>query len=327
MHHIILTTAAGEARPITDPNHLAEVIAEPGNLVWYDIEHADNEDLKRLREVFNFHPLALEDAIHPQKPKIDSYEGYYFIVFYAVRYRPAAAHDPKDKMIGVRQVAMFVGKNYLVTVHKGQIPEVEQTVQRWQNNHQVVGHHIGGVIYALMDAIVDNYFPVIDQLAEVVEGIEGRIFESFDEKALPELFSLKKDLLAMRRVVAPARAVVNVLLRREKPIIELEAIVYFQDVYDHIVRVIDSIDTYRDLLSSALDSYLSIASNRMNQTMRVLTASSIILMSVTLVAGVYGMNFDIMPELRWGNGYPFALGLMVAIALGLVYFFRKKGWL
>src|SRR5262249_397670 len=145
----------------------------------------------------------------------------------------------------------------------------------------------------------DGYFPCIDNLSDRIEDLEASIFERFDTKTQQAIFKVKKNLLAIRRVVAPERDVLNVLVRRESPVFDEATIIYFQDIYDHLLRVTDAVDTYRDLMSSALDSYLSVTSNRLNQVMKTLTASSIILMSMTLVASIYGMNFDNIPELHW----------------------------
>ncbi|HEX5689849.1 MAG TPA: magnesium/cobalt transporter CorA, partial [Roseiflexaceae bacterium] len=215
---------------------------------------------------------------------------------------------------------------YLVSVHEGDIPAIDDTIKRWRANDEQFGNDAGALLYELFDAIVDDYFPVIDQLAEKVEVIEEQIFERFREEALQEVFALKRDLLHVRRVVAPERDVLNILIRREVPIFERGTILYLQDVYDHIVRITDSIDTYRDLLSSALDAFLSVQSNRLNQILKVLTVTSIVLMCDALIAGIYGMNFEFMPELHWAHGYAFALGLMVVVSVSLVLFFRWRKW-
>ena len=227
-----------------------------------------------------------------------------------------SSYDERAAPLSSQPIGLFIGANYLVSVHQGEISTIDETIKRWQANAAEFGHDAGALLYALLDAIVDDYFPVIDQLAERVEDIEEQIFERFSEDALQEVFGLKRDLLQVRRIVAPERDVLNVLIRREVPIFERNTILYLQDVYDHIVRITDSIDTYRDLLSSALDAFLSVQSNRLNQIVKVLTIASIMLMTNALIAGIYGMNFDFMPELHWTYGYPFALGLMVVISTG-----------
>ena len=211
--------------------------------------------------------------------------------------------------------------------HRSAVPE---TADRWCENVERQGNRgIGLLVYSLLDSIVDGYFPVVDDLADRIEDLEAGVFaeggSSRDEQAA--IFALKKDLLAIRRVLGPERDVMNVLVRRDAPVFGGEEVVYFQDVYDHILRVTDAIDTYRDLLSSALDAHLSMTSYHLNEVVKRLTSSSIILMSMTLIAGIYGMNFAHMPELDWRLGYAWALGLMVAVGAALVALFRRIDWL
>ncbi len=253
-------------------------------------------------------------------PRFNSYNKYYFLVFYAVCYCD-------DNTIETQQLNLFLSKNYIVSVHNGEFKQVKETIARWRAPDSPLGNTVGALLYALLDSIVDDYFPVMDQVAEHIDELEDDIFDEFDQSAIQNIFSLKRDLLQVRRIIAPERDVINTLLRREVPVFRPEDIVYLQDLYDHIVRVADSLDVYRDLLSSALDSFLSVQSNNLNQIVKVLTIASIILMSDALIAGIYGMNFEFMPELHWRFGYFYALGLMVAVGLGLVLFFRHKKWL
>lgn len=297
----------------------------------------------------------------------------------------------------MREITMFMGANYLITVHEDYIPELDEAARRWQRNIEVIGGHgqdnhvagtrllteierrklrvqrpdeatdtlvvpppqvhggsnstpsgvvggaakggpvsreeaehtndIGILLYSLMDSIVDNYFPVIDSIVDRVEDLEIEVFQNFNQGAIHSIFSLKKDLLALRRVLAPERDVLNVLIRRDLPIFEPHTLTYFQDVYDHVVRITDSIDTYRDLLSSAMDSYLSMQSNRLNITVQNLTSVSIILMSVSAISGWFGMNFVMMPELSSPLGYPLTI-LAVLTVVGIEFlFFKRRGWL
>ena len=198
---------------------------------------------------------------------------------------------------------------------------------RWKAPNSPLEHDVGTLVHALLDAIVDEYFPLMDQVADRVEDLEDTIFVKFDEAAIQTIFALKKDLLSLRRVVAPERDVLNVLLRRQLRIFQPDDVAYLQDVYDHLVRVTDNIDTYRDLLTSALDSYLSLQSNKLNEIVKILTIASIILMADALVTGFYGQNFEIFPELRWASGSFWSLGLMVAITAGLIIYFKRRRWL
>lgn len=322
IRQFVVCHSDGQFASAADPEDISEIIQRRDQFVWLDMQDPQEADIALLRKEFRFHPLAIEDATRQhERPKVDSYDGYYFLVFYAIVY------DERTKCLRTEAMNLFVGANYLVSVHTGEIPAIDETIKRWQKNEEEFGHDAGALLYALLDTITDDYFPVIDQLAERVEQIEEQIFERFREEALQDVFSLKRDLLSIRRIVAPERDVLNILIRREVPIFDRNTILYLQDVYDHIVRITDSIDTYRDLLSSALDAFLSVQSNRLNQIVKVLTIASIVLMSDALIAGIYGMNFAFMPELQWPYGYPFAIGLMVVVSIGLVLFFRLRRWL
>jgi magnesium transporter len=371
--HSLIVSQDGAFRTDLDPSALDAALCVPANVIWLDIQDPAEEDTALLRDVFGFHPLAIEDAIRShERPKVDAYtastgrrmenrvatmlhemevlqEGthtgellepeektvhgsepreiepsghgsYYFVVFYT------ASYDPKDDHIDTQAINLFIGANYLVTVHHGPMRQVSDTLSRWQAPNSPLGIRVSALVWALLDAIVDDYFPLTDQLADRIDELEDTIFVRFDQKAVEGIFGLKRDLLSLRRAIAPERDVLNVLLRRELPIFKNKDMAYFQDVYDHIVRVTDNIDTYRDLLSSALDSFLSIQSNNLNQIMKLLTMGSILLMSNSLIAGIYGMNFSFMPELRQAWGYPFALGLMVIINIVLIAFFRSRKW-
>jgi magnesium transporter len=266
-------------------------------------------------------PLDTSPVVIPQEDEELIERGYYFVVFYT------AAFDPQENHIRGTAISLFIGANYLVTVHAGPIAHIGETMARWRAPKSPLGHRVGILVHALLDAMVDDYFPLMDQVAERVEELEDSIFAHFNESSIAAIFQLKKDLLGMRRIIAPERDVLNVLLRRQLPIFSMEDVAYLQDIYDHIVRVTDNIDTYRDLVSSALDSYLSLQGNRLNQIMRVLTVASIILMADALITGFYGQNFKFFPGLDVPIGSFWALLLMAATTIGLWLYFRRKKWL
>ncbi len=188
----------GQFETRVNPKDISEIIKQKERFVWLDIKDPQENDVKLLRDEFHFHALAIEDAIKQhERPKIDSYDNYYFLVFYAISY------DEVQKNLAVRAINLFVGPNYLVSVHQGEIPAIDDTIKRWQKNEEQFGNDTGVLLYELFDAIVDDYFPVIDKLAERVEVIEEQIFAHFREEALQEIFALKRDLLHVRRVVAP----------------------------------------------------------------------------------------------------------------------------
>ena len=291
-------------------------------LVWIDIACPGANEAKFLRETMHFHPLAVEDCIRGrQRPKLDRYPGYYFLVMYA-----ATINEARGRM-ALHEVHAFLGRRYIVTVHDHKVPEFAEALARWRAapaNYRTVG----ALAHAVLDSIVDRYFPVIDHFADRVEAIEGAIFEGqVAEGGLERLIKMRREMTLFRKVLGPERDLVSTLLRRDLPFLSSELLLYFQDVHDHLLRVVEELDTLRDLLTGAMEAQLSVTSNQLNITMRVMAAWSIILMAVTLVAGIYGMNFHIMPELGWNLGYPFALALMVAIGLTLFFYFRRRNWI
>jgi magnesium transporter len=300
-------------------------------LLWVDIADPKPDDIEWLTHTFDFHQLALEDVTRRhQRAKIDEYTDYYFGVLYAAR------TDLGARRITSSELQFFWGTNYLVTIHSDAFPEIDDLVARVRAgtltplvsaDQRQPG--VADLVYRLIDAVVDSYFPAVDVLAEWSDDIEEEMFARTGRRSsdtLQEIFGLKKSLLEMRKTIAPSREVVNVLLRRDHALFSDEFFPYFQDVYDHTVRVIDSLDTYRDLLASALDTHLSIVSNEVSQTVKKMTAVTAILMVNALIAGIYGMNFEVMPELKWQYGYAWALGLMVMATIALWVVFRRIRW-
>jgi magnesium transporter len=276
---LTLCTSKGHYETDLDAESIDHIEQRPGETLWLDLAAPSAGDLKRLQERFDFHPLAIEDVVRGhQRPKVDSYDRYYFVVFYCIG-------TNEQREIEHSALYMFIGPNYLVTIHRDSVEQIQETLRRWRDPRSPLGQDIGSLLYALLDAMVDDYFPVVDTIADRVEELEETIFGAFDQSALQKIFALKKELLSLRRIIAPERDVVNVMLRREIEVFDQDDVTYLQDVYDHVVRILDAVDIYRDLLSSALDSYLSVQSNNLNQIVKALTITSIVLMSVTTVAG------------------------------------------
>ena len=320
--HAWAACADGTPLPQPDRRALEQALAAPTGLLWLDVTAPREEDGALLQEVFGLHKLAVEDALEEnERAKVESLDGYYSITFYAAAYSRAAGQ------IELRPLHLFIGRRFLVTVHGQSVEPVAATMRRWQAPDSPIEPRVGQVAYALIDALIDDYFPILDAIADEIDDLEDRIFVRGEADVIQTVFALKKDLLRLRRRVAPGRDVLNVLLRRELPIFDADDLPYLRDLYDHVVRLTENIDLYRDLLSSALDSHLSFQSNRLSQVVKALTVASIILMTNALIAGIYGMNFEHMPELAWRYGYPLALGLMATLSLVLVFFFRRRGWL
>ncbi|MEX1182790.1 MAG: magnesium/cobalt transporter CorA [Gemmatimonadota bacterium] len=290
------------------------------HLVWLDLVRPTEADGGFLRDMLRFHPLAVEDCLQgEQNPKLERYPGYFFLVLYAARIniernRPA-----------FNEVHCFIGPNYLVTVRQESVREVRELIARWRSapqHYATVGH----LTHGLLDSLVDSYFPMIDHFSSRVAATETEAYEH-PQDAMQHIMGLRRELLRFRGVVGPTRDSLGSLLRRDLPFLNPELLPYFQDVRDHAVRVTEEIDMQRDLLSTAVEAQFTVTSNQLNQTVRMMTAWSIILMSMGLVAGIYGMNFVHMPELDWRFGYAGALLLMLAVGGALVGFFRRRRWL
>lgn len=305
----------GDIGSIT-PEAIGALVRGNEKVLWLDIQDPSPHDLELLRRDFGFHELAIEDVTKGnQRPKIEHYGGHSFVVFFA------AQRGRLD------QIFLFIGQHYLVTVHRGEVPEVGETVERWRQNADRIAHSVALPVYSLLDALVDRYFPVVDEIAERVEVIEQGIFAARGRNYVPEVLALKRELLNLRRITAAEREVLNTLIRRDEPLLGEDSLVYFQDIYDHLIRVLDSVDLYRDQLTGLLEAHQSGVSNRLNFVMKRMTALATILMSVNLVAGNYGMNFANMPELGWEYGYFFSLGLMLTVGVVLFLVFKKADWL
>jgi magnesium transporter len=301
---------------------ISELRIVEGNVLWADVSDPTSSDFEALAEEFGFHPLSIEDCRNEhQRPKIEEFPGYYFIVLYETQL--AGASDRLE----LRELNIFLGANYLVTVHSRPIRAIDTAARLWHEWMDRSEQGSGLLAYLLIDAIVDDYLPLLDVISERMDDLEDSIFGEWRADVIEDIFNIKKKLLFLRRSITPLRDVFNTMLRREQPIFPRETHVYFQDVFDHLIRVADTIDSLRDMLSSTMDAYLSVSGNRMNKIMKRLTSISTILMSVTLIAGLYGMNFTYMPELRWRYGYVFALLSMVGVGLALYFYLKKVEWI
>lgn len=299
--------------------------SKPATLVWLDLERPAAADFELLREEFGVHPLAIEDLQRQgQRAKLDTYDEQHVIVAYEVRGVPDTLEQRREAF---SEIHLFAGPGYLISVRFGDSPAIEQTKSRFEMRSDTIGASVGALLYAVLDTVVDGYFPIIDELNDRVDELEAQLFgDTTDSDGLRRLLGLKRTMLELRRVVAPLRDVTNALLRREVPIIDERAVPYLNDLYDHLVRVIDSLDLLRDLVSATLDANLAATNNSLNAVMKRLTAFTVVIMLPTLVAGIYGMNFRAMPEITWPYGYPMALALMAALVIAAVAYFRRHGW-
>jgi magnesium transporter len=301
-------------------DHVRSVLEKPDYLVWLDVDRDHLDALAPYRDLIPIHPLAREDAtsLH-QRPILSKYGETLFLVMYELIL--------ENGHIAPYPVALFVGKNYVVSVRDVERSTLDDVATRWREYDKTVKTRTPGfLLYAILDELVDDYFPVVDTLGEQVEALEDEIIVTRRDHIQQRIHAFRKELFEVRRAIGPEREVLNGLVHRDTPVIDEEVVDYVQDVYDHLLRVLDWLDAYRDMASNLFDMQLAMASHRLDQVMRTLTVASIMLMVSSLIAGIYGMNFDHMPELHWLFGYPMALTLMVALMTTLFLFFKRRDW-
>jgi len=303
------------------PESLRE--APEGTLHWIDLEDPTINEASILENPFHFHPLAIEDCLaEVHHPKLDDYEAYIFVIVHGMRF-----DAPTDQFI-TREMDAFVGPNYLVTHHKGPMRTV--TMIRDQCSKDVQNAFTRGVdflLHQLMDELFDEYFPNLDALEDKMQLLQIEVFENPTPRTLDEIFVLKKDIMQLRRLCLPQREIVNRLGRGDFKVISQRAAIYFRDIYDNLYRIVEAAASYQDMMQGTMDAYLSAISNRLNETMKRLTVIGAIMAALTVITGIYGMNFEHIPELHWRFGYLFVWVLMLGVSVGLWWVFRKKQWI
>lgn len=294
-----------------------------GELLWIDITDPQDSDFQLLVSRFGLHETVMEDLMtYEGRPKLHDYGDYLYIIFHALEIEG----EGERMKIHLHEIDCLVGSDYVITLHEKPLKPFNDLHSRWERRPALMQAGAAYLLYEIMDEVLDEYFPALEIMDDRLNEFEDTLFQDFREQLSADIFSLKRSLLQVRRVAGPTRDVVNMLLRRDADS-GGQHFAYFQDLYDHSVRIVDMIDTFREILSGALDAYLAIASNRMNGIMKTLTSASIILLIPTLIAGIYGMNFDNMPELHSRYGYFGALGLMATTIIGLTAYFKRKQWL
>ena len=302
---------------------ISDVLREPGRFVWVGLHEPDAEMLAEIQQEFSLHDLAVEDAAHAhQRPKLERYGNSIFVVLRTVHI------DQATGGIDYGETHIFVGANYVVSVrHGGSLPYGDVRT-RCEATPDLLIKGPGFVLYALMDFIVDQYFPLVDRFEDKLGELEDDIFQqTLTRKTTERIYQLKRDLLEVKRAVAPLVDICNRLVRTDAILIPDDARVYFRDVYDHTIRINEMIDTLRELLTTALEANLSLISVSQNEAMKRLAGWAAIIAVPTMIAGIYGMNFKFMPELEWPFGYPVTMIVMVGACAFLYYKFKRSGWL
>jgi magnesium transporter len=297
------------------------LLTEDG-MVWIDVCGLGDEPmLRRLAEIFDIHPLALEDVVNvPQRPKAEAYDQQHLVI---TRMAKAA-----EAGLDVEQVSLFIGPNYLLTIQEREGDVFDPVRVRIRAGKGLIRRSGPDYLaYALIDAVLDGYYPVLEQLGDRLQAIEERILHEIRPSSQRSIHRIRRDLLVLRRAVWPQREADGALVREDSPLITPKVRQYLRDCLDHAVQILDEIDTYRELASSLMDTHISTMGQRTNEVMKVLTIMASIFIPLTFLAGLYGMNFDYLPELHYAWAYPTLLGLMAVVAIGMLIFFRRRGWL
>ncbi|MTJ51085.1 magnesium/cobalt transporter CorA [Dolichospermum sp. UHCC 0259] len=298
---------------------------------WVDVQGLGSKDiLHRLGQTFDLHPLILEDIVNMvERPKIEDYEEQLVIIAHMV------VPNPNNGSFYSEQVSLVLGKYYVLTVQEEPEHDCFDGVRmRIDKNKGIIRRQNSDYLaYSLLDAIIDGFFPVLELYGERIDDLEEEVIVNPSQKTLQKIYQIRRELLQLRRAIWPQRDAINSLIRDGSELISDDVRIYLRDCYDHAVQVMDIVETYRELVAGLMDVYLSAISNKMNEIMKMLTVVSSIFIPLTFIAGVYGMNFNTeksphnMPELNWYWGYPLCLGVMALIAISLIYFFWRRGWL
>jgi len=304
-------------------DEIARILKSRDGLLWVDIKEASDADVELLTNLFKLHPLTVEDCIMPNaRTKIEKFPHYLFINMFAIE-----LHHHEGEKIETVELDCCLGSNFLVTVHNDKIRSVTSNKEKVRKNSPVMENGAGFLLCSILDNMVDNYFPIINSFDDKVDDVSDELFRDPEKTTLNKIYNLKNDIMFLRRTVGPQLDTINMLLRGNYEFITASHIAYFRDVYDNLVRLNDIIGTSRDIITGALEAYTSVVSYKLNEIMKTLTVIATIMMPLTLIASIYGMNFRNMPEIASKYGYPAAMGLMLLIAIVMLCYFKRKKWL
>jgi magnesium transporter len=323
---LMVLDASGRLREDVNLEDLPEYLADKGVLVWCDIQSTEGGQNgpygRLLSEIFGFDDLTIEDCFtRSHLPKVDVYEEYLFMALFSFHL------SEKRRRVETVEVDMYLGDNYVVCVHPRPLRELGRVRRRLLTGDEFVSSSPANVAHTVLDAVVDEYLPIMNRLSAMVDGIEDELLnedEDASTQILDSFFHLKHELTALRRLAVPLRDVVGILMRPTVRLVPEESRMYYDDVRDHLIRVVDMIDTMRDYLAGSLDIYTTQQTQRLNQTAQRLTAISLIFLPLTFVTGLYGMNFENMPELHTYYGYFVVLGVLTTIATLMLYYLHRK---
>jgi magnesium transporter len=304
---------------------LIPTLTKDDNLIfWVDFESPTDADDRILLDVFKFHPLTVEDCrANRHHPKVEEFPDYLYFIVHAIR------TDTSPDRFNTVELDGYLGKNYVVTYHHEPFTSINKVKQSVQVSPVTCQRGAAFILHHVIDNIVDEYLPVMDDFDERINALEDNIFSlsTPNNEILEEILGLKRSLLRVKRISSKQLEVLYRMSHGQFQLINGPVLPFFRDIFDHLVRVTDLAESYRDLISGSLEAYLSVVSNRLNEIMKVLTIFSAVMLPLTFIAGVYGMNFDNMPELHSRFGYYAAWAIMITVAVGMLYYFKRKGWI
>jgi magnesium transporter len=293
-----------------------------GNFAWIGMYEPTEEEFDSLRREFDLHPLAVEDAIHAhQRPKLEVFEDMVFIVLKTARYVDS------EEVVQFGEILIFLGEDYILTVRHGEASALKEVRESLESDPDLLKHGPGAVLHAIVDRVVDDYSPALEGLGVDIEEVENEVFSGYRGNPAERIYRLKREVLEFNRAAAPLVEPIDRLAKGHYELVHPEVRAYFRDVNDHLIRVDEQLESYRDLLTSVLQANLAQITVRQNDDVRRISAIVAIVAVPTLIAGIYGMNFEHMPELTWTFGYPLVLAVMLTLCALLYRFFRRAGWL
>jgi len=324
LFHTILIPQKSAPKYDLSNGEITAALSLPDALLWVSLENPDDAEINILRDVFNFHHLAIEDCLNDgyQPPKVDDFGAYIFLIVHAI-------HPDQDLTeLETHELNLFLGPNYLVTVFKGDsLAPIETVFRKIKRDERITQNGSDFLCHAVLDAVVDEYMPIIDHMDDEIEWLEDQVLAKPTPQTMERIINLKHSIMSLRRIISPMREVMNRLSRDDFDLIDRQSRIYFRDIYDHLVRIQDLSDTIRDIVSGTMDIYLNSTSLRLNEVMKALTIVSTIFLPLSFLAGVYGMNFAVTyPPFDWKYGFAFFWGLSISVALGMLIWFKRRGW-
>ena len=300
---------------------IPNLLKDRSRMFWADLEEPTDEEAGVLNGLLGFHPLAVEDCIHDShSPKLDDYGEYVFLVLHGVDF------SQSEECFSTTELNIFIGHNFVVTYHKQNLKSLFDTRGKVVKNAEHLLRSPAWLLHTILDVLVDNYAPAMEQFDQRVNKVEADVFGTDADRAINDIMKLKREVLHLRRIIVPQREILNRLSHECGEFIAQDHYIYFRDIYDHLSRISETADIYRDIITGILDAYLLLTSNRLNQVMKTLTIIATIMMPLTVITGVYGMNFEYIPELHTQYGYYITVGVMVALVVVMLFMFKKKQW-